>query len=210
MCWCHVGGARRDSHPCCGELVGHVLVVPWFSVAPGQQAVTVFCHVALSGRLMPVSMAGVSVRPVALSRHPWAAHPRRGPLTRRVKVVNATGRCRVLKAQAGYPFPLSLLLPFSLSLRRPLPPLFSPLCVSGCSCCCAACVVSVVARLVRAVAARLALDSLAVAFLVWRTLASQSRRGGGLCVVSWCRGVCVERGGGVHSDVKGPSWVHSS
>ncbi|MQL74243.1 hypothetical protein Taro_006599 [Colocasia esculenta] len=40
-------------------------------------------------------------------------------------------RCQGLKAQAGYPFPLSLLLPFSLSLRRPLPPLFSPLCVSG-------------------------------------------------------------------------------
>ncbi|MQL88970.1 hypothetical protein Taro_021540 [Colocasia esculenta] len=39
--------------------------------------------------------------------------------------------CRVHKAQAGYPFPLSLLLPFSLSIRRPLPPLFSPLCVSG-------------------------------------------------------------------------------
>ncbi|MQL79970.1 hypothetical protein Taro_012422 [Colocasia esculenta] len=46
--------------------------------------------------------------------------------------------------------------------------------VAGCSCCCAACVASVVARHVRAVAARLALDSLAVVFLVWRTLASQS------------------------------------
>ncbi|MQL69853.1 hypothetical protein Taro_002174, partial [Colocasia esculenta] len=46
--------------------------------------------------------------------------------------------------------------------------------VAGCSCCCAACVASVVARRVRAVAARLALDSLAVVFLVWRTLASQS------------------------------------
>ncbi|MQM23891.1 hypothetical protein Taro_056961 [Colocasia esculenta] len=39
--------------------------------------------------------------------------------------------CQPLKAQASYPFPLSLILPFSLSLRRPLPPLFSPLCVSG-------------------------------------------------------------------------------
>ncbi|MQL86151.1 hypothetical protein Taro_018672, partial [Colocasia esculenta] len=46
--------------------------------------------------------------------------------------------------------------------------------VVGCSCCCAACVASVVTRHVRAVAAWLALDSLAVVFLVWRTLASQS------------------------------------
>ncbi|MQL82737.1 hypothetical protein Taro_015223, partial [Colocasia esculenta] len=44
-----------------------------------------------------------------------------------------------------------------------------------CSCCCAACVASVVARRVRAISARLELDSLAVVFLVWRTLASQSR-----------------------------------
>ncbi|MQM07059.1 hypothetical protein Taro_039898, partial [Colocasia esculenta] len=43
------------------------------------------------------------------------------------------------------------------------------------SCCCAACVASVVARRVHAVVAQLALDSLAVGFLVWRTLASQSR-----------------------------------
>ncbi|MQM05267.1 hypothetical protein Taro_038075 [Colocasia esculenta] len=48
-------------------------------------------------------------------------------------------------------------------------------CVAGCSCCCAACVASVVARHVRAVAVRLALDSLVVVFLVWRTLVSQSR-----------------------------------
>ncbi|MQL74581.1 hypothetical protein Taro_006949 [Colocasia esculenta] len=47
--------------------------------------------------------------------------------------------------------------------------------VAGCSCCCAASVASVVARRVRAVAVRLALDSLVVVFLVWRTLASQSR-----------------------------------
>ncbi|MQM06671.1 hypothetical protein Taro_039503 [Colocasia esculenta] len=53
----------------------------------------------------------------------------------------------------------------------------------GCSCCYAACVASVVARHVRAVAARLALDSLEVAFLVWRTLASQSRC---LCAVVRC------------------------
>ncbi|MQM19390.1 hypothetical protein Taro_052394, partial [Colocasia esculenta] len=45
--------------------------------------------------------------------------------------------------------------------------------VRGC-CYCAACVASVVARRVRTVAARLALDSLAVVFLMWRTLASQS------------------------------------
>ncbi|MQL89728.1 hypothetical protein Taro_022308 [Colocasia esculenta] len=46
--------------------------------------------------------------------------------------------------------------------------------VAGCSCCCAACLASVVAQHVCDVAARLALDSLAVVFLVWRTLASQS------------------------------------
>ncbi|MQM08401.1 hypothetical protein Taro_041256 [Colocasia esculenta] len=46
---------------------------------------------------------------------------------------------------------------------------------AGCSCCCAAYVASVVARHVRTVAARLALDSLAVVFLVWRTLAGKSR-----------------------------------
>ncbi|MQM13041.1 hypothetical protein Taro_045963 [Colocasia esculenta] len=46
---------------------------------------------------------------------------------------------------------------------------------AGCSCCCAACLASVVAPRVRAVAARLALDSLAMVFLVWRTLAGKSR-----------------------------------
>ncbi|MQL72521.1 hypothetical protein Taro_004859 [Colocasia esculenta] len=46
---------------------------------------------------------------------------------------------------------------------------------AGCSCCCAVCVASVVARRARAVAARLALDSLAVVFLVWRTLAGKSK-----------------------------------
>ncbi|MQL99618.1 hypothetical protein Taro_032341, partial [Colocasia esculenta] len=45
---------------------------------------------------------------------------------------------------------------------------------AGCSCHCAASVASVVARRVRAVAARLALDSLAVVFLVWRMLAGKS------------------------------------
>ncbi|MQM00457.1 hypothetical protein Taro_033192 [Colocasia esculenta] len=43
-----------------------------------------------------------------------------------------------------------------------------------CSCCCAACVESVVTRRVRAVAARLVLDSLAVVFLMWRTLLGKS------------------------------------
>ncbi|MQL75126.1 hypothetical protein Taro_007496 [Colocasia esculenta] len=56
--------------------------------------------------------------------------------------------------------------------------------VTGYSCCCAACVASVVARRVRAVASRLALDSLAVALLVWRTLASQSSCG------LWSRSKC--------------------
>ncbi|MQM08716.1 hypothetical protein Taro_041579, partial [Colocasia esculenta] len=46
-----------------------------------------------------------------------------------------------------------------------------------CSCCCGVCVVSVVARRVRAVMARLVLDLLAVVFLVWRTLAGESRCG---------------------------------
>ncbi|MQM23061.1 hypothetical protein Taro_056122, partial [Colocasia esculenta] len=57
-------------------------------------------------------------------------------------------------------------------------------------CCCAACVASVVAQRVRTVATRLALDSLAVVFLVWRTLASQSRC---LCLVGYpfVVGVCA-------------------
>ncbi|MQL97115.1 hypothetical protein Taro_029801 [Colocasia esculenta] len=45
---------------------------------------------------------------------------------------------------------------------------------TGCSCC-AACVASVVTRRVCAIEAQLALDSLAVVFLVWRTLSSKSR-----------------------------------
>ncbi|MQL93357.1 hypothetical protein Taro_026003 [Colocasia esculenta] len=40
----------------------------------------------------------------------------------------------------------------------------------GCSCCCVTRVASVVARRVRAVVVRLALDSLVVVFLVWRTV----------------------------------------
>ncbi|MQL81514.1 hypothetical protein Taro_013976 [Colocasia esculenta] len=55
---------------------------------------------------------------------------------------------------------------------------------AGCSGCYAACVASVVARRVHIVAARLALDSLAVVFLVWRTLAGKSR----------CGAACVWRG----------------
>ncbi|MQM11519.1 hypothetical protein Taro_044426, partial [Colocasia esculenta] len=56
----------------------------------------------------------------------------------------------------------------------------------GCSCCCAACVVSVVARRVHAVVVWLAVDSLAVVFPVWRTLAGKSRCGAPMfCVL--CR-----------------------
>ncbi|MQL71606.1 hypothetical protein Taro_003907 [Colocasia esculenta] len=106
------------------------------AVTPGQQAATVFYRVALSGRLTPVRVAGVSVRLVALSRCPWGrvlvavCRPVALRLLTRRGGPSRSG-CRGLKAQIGYPFPLSLLLPFSLSLRRPLPPLFSPLCVSG-------------------------------------------------------------------------------
>ncbi|MQL91671.1 hypothetical protein Taro_024287 [Colocasia esculenta] len=60
---------------------------------------------------------------------------------------------------------------------------------AGSSCCCAACVASVVARRVCAVAARLVLDSLAMVFLVWRTLAGKSSiLSDGLCclVVGLC------------------------
>ncbi|MQM06282.1 hypothetical protein Taro_039103 [Colocasia esculenta] len=45
----------------------------------------------------------------------------------------------------------------------------------GCSCCCIACVESVVARCVYAAVVRLAVDSLTVVFLVWRTTAGKSR-----------------------------------
>ncbi|MQL97264.1 hypothetical protein Taro_029952, partial [Colocasia esculenta] len=64
-----------------------------------------------------------------------------------------------------------------LYLSVQLPCKFRVCAAVGCSCCCIACVASVVARCVRAVVARLAVDSLAVVFPVWRTLASKSRRG---------------------------------
>ncbi|MQM11209.1 hypothetical protein Taro_044114, partial [Colocasia esculenta] len=47
----------------------------------------------------------------------------------------------------------------------------------GCSCCYVPCVASVVARCVRAVVARLAVDLLAVVFLVWRMVAGKSKHG---------------------------------
>ncbi|MQL68735.1 hypothetical protein Taro_001013, partial [Colocasia esculenta] len=53
----------------------------------------------------------------------------------------------------------------------------------GCNCCCVVRVESVVAWCVRAVVARLAVDSLAVVFSVWRTIAGKSR----LCRCSVCR-----------------------
>ncbi|MQL68786.1 hypothetical protein Taro_001036 [Colocasia esculenta] len=71
---------------------------------------------------------------------------------------------------------LSVLLPCMIHAR-----------VAGCSCCCAACVASVVARRVRAIAARLALDSLAVVLLVWKMLARQSR----LRCIAWLPCVLV-------------------
>ncbi|MQM23429.1 hypothetical protein Taro_056493 [Colocasia esculenta] len=42
-------------------------------VATGQRVATVFCRVALTGGLTPVRVAGVSVRPVGLSRRPCLA-----------------------------------------------------------------------------------------------------------------------------------------
>ncbi|MQM11546.1 hypothetical protein Taro_044451 [Colocasia esculenta] len=48
-------------------------------------------------------------------------------------------------------------------------------CNVGCSCCCVTCVASVVAQRVRAVVAQLAVDSLAMVFTVWRTVAGKSR-----------------------------------
>ncbi|MQM23686.1 hypothetical protein Taro_056753 [Colocasia esculenta] len=55
----------------------------------------------------------------------------------------------------------------------------------GCSCCCVACVASVVSRCVHAVVVRLVLDSLAVIFPVWRTVAGKSSLGLAGCEV-WC------------------------
>ncbi|MQM19723.1 hypothetical protein Taro_052733 [Colocasia esculenta] len=64
----------------------------------------------------------------------------------------------------------------------------------GCNCCCVACMASVVAWCVHAVMVRLALDSLEVAFLVWRTVAGKSRCGAPgrlrriwVCVPLWLR-----------------------
>ncbi|MQL76495.1 hypothetical protein Taro_008881, partial [Colocasia esculenta] len=48
---------------------------------------------------------------------------------------------------------------------------------AGCSCCYVACMVNVVAQCVRAVVARLVVDSLAVVFSEWRTVAGMSRCG---------------------------------
>ncbi|MQL69737.1 hypothetical protein Taro_002030 [Colocasia esculenta] len=86
MRWCRVGGARRDSHPCRGKLVGRVLVAPWFSV-------TSCCRARSTGRDSVLSCCAV-----------WSSDVCQG------------GRCWGLKAQAGYPFPLSLLFfPFPSS-----------------------------------------------------------------------------------------------
>ncbi|MQL71953.1 hypothetical protein Taro_004308 [Colocasia esculenta] len=64
----------------------------------------------------------------------------------------------------------------------------------GCSYCCVACRASVVARCVRVVVARLAVDSLAVVFSVWRTIVGKPRcdalgrlRGIWVCVPLWLR-----------------------
>ncbi|MQM07066.1 hypothetical protein Taro_039901 [Colocasia esculenta] len=85
-------------------------------VAPGQRAATMFCHVALSGHLTPVRVAGVSVRPVTLSRHPLGAHSCCGRWARRVKVCNATGRAVafwVSGALGAGRLPLPLFFPLS-------------------------------------------------------------------------------------------------
>ncbi|MQM02214.1 hypothetical protein Taro_034982 [Colocasia esculenta] len=52
MRWCRVGGARCDSHSCCSELVGRVLVAPWFSVAS-------CCHARSTGRDSVLSCCAV-------------------------------------------------------------------------------------------------------------------------------------------------------
>ncbi|MQL75650.1 hypothetical protein Taro_008040 [Colocasia esculenta] len=52
----------------------------------------------------------------------------------------------------------------------------------GCSCCYVPCVASVVAQCVRVVVARLAVDSLAVVFPGWRTVAGKSRRSAPGCL----------------------------
>ncbi|MQL98980.1 hypothetical protein Taro_031697, partial [Colocasia esculenta] len=90
-----------------------------------------------------LEVAGVSVRLVALSRLPWRARSYRGPLTRRVKVCNTTGRSvafQLLKVKSlGRRSPSLSFFPLPLPpavLRLPL----SPSCVSGeeegCAWCC--------------------------------------------------------------------------
>ncbi|MQM09130.1 hypothetical protein Taro_041995, partial [Colocasia esculenta] len=66
--------------------------------------------------------------------------------------------------------------------------------IVSCSCCCIVCMASVVTRCVRAMVARLAVDSLAVIFLMWRMVAGKSRCGAPgclrriwVCVPLWLR-----------------------
>ncbi|MQM04723.1 hypothetical protein Taro_037526 [Colocasia esculenta] len=104
----------------CVAFLSHPVSPSHLGVPTGQWVTTAFC---LVGRLTPVRVAGVSVRPVALSRRPWRMRSCRGPLTRCVKVLNATGQSVAsqgpkAKSLGRHPFPLSLLLPFSLSLWR--------------------------------------------------------------------------------------------
>ncbi|MQM09330.1 hypothetical protein Taro_042199 [Colocasia esculenta] len=79
------------------------------------------CHVPLCGRLTPVRVAGVSVRPVALSQRPWRMHSCHCPLTHRVKVLNAMGRSIAsrgpkAKSLGRHPFlPSLLFFPFPSS-----------------------------------------------------------------------------------------------
>ncbi|MQL69926.1 hypothetical protein Taro_002248 [Colocasia esculenta] len=87
-------------------------------VVTSQRVATAFCRFS---RLTPVRVAGVSVRPVGLSRRPWRTHSCRCLLTRRVKVLNATGRSIASwgpkdKILGRRPFPPSLLFfPFPSS-----------------------------------------------------------------------------------------------
>ncbi|MQL82001.1 hypothetical protein Taro_014462 [Colocasia esculenta] len=115
--------------------------------------------------------------PVGLSSHldaphPWVVARPSGPLARvrevgSLQLVSERGSTELFKELITIAVPKEgVRLPCMIRAR-----------VAGCSCCSTACVASVVARRVRAVAARLALDSLAVVFIVWRMLASQSRCG---------------------------------
>ncbi|MQL97760.1 hypothetical protein Taro_030459, partial [Colocasia esculenta] len=103
---------------------------------PGQRVVTVFHRFS---HLTCVRVAGVSVRPVALSRRPWGTRSCCGVLTRRVKIALGSLKrrvaasrlgCRRLKALAGDPFSLSLFPLSSLPLAVLCLPLF-PLCILG-------------------------------------------------------------------------------